>query len=99
MIAYKLVRELKSGALAPLFINKKLRYAFGEWLTAEPHKTKGFAFRPGFHCTLKPEAPHLSTKDRVWIQVEIEDYVFFDRPESQGGRWALAQKIKPLKKV
>ena len=43
------------------------------WLDAEEHPTKGFAFRKGFHCTLKPIAPHLSTKNRCWVEVEIED--------------------------
>ena len=99
MIAYKLVRKLKNGTLAPLFINKRLRYNLGVWLDAEAHETKGFAYRPGFHCTLQPEAPHLSKKDRVWIKVEIEDFEYFDRPESQGGKWALAQKLKPIEEL
>jgi hypothetical protein len=31
---------------------------------------------------------------RVWKQVEIEDYVELKRPESQGGVWYLAQRMK-----
>jgi hypothetical protein len=51
MIAYKLFRKLKDGSLAPLFINKKTRIPLNKWLDAEPHPTKGFAFRKGWHCT------------------------------------------------
>ena len=99
MIAYKLVRKLKSGELAPLFINKKLRLVFNKWLPAENHPTKGFAVRPGWHCCSDTFAPHLSKKDRVWVEVEIEDFVEIKRPESQGGIWYLANRIKFLKIV
>ena len=94
MEAYKLVRLLNDGTIAPLFINKKSRLPIGEWMEAEDHPTKGYAHRKGWHCTLKPVAPHLSVKGRVWIKVEIEDYEFYNRPESQGGTWVLAQKMK-----
>lgn len=93
MKAYKLMRLMKNGELAPLFINKKSRIPLNTWLNAESHPTKGFAYRKGWHCTLKPIAPHLSEKDRIWVEVEIEDYVFFERPKTQGGRWVLAQKM------
>lgn len=99
MKAYKLVRKLKSGLLALLFINKKLRYIPGIWCKAESYPTKGFALRPGFHCCSKPEAPHLSLKGRVWVEVSIEDYEEIQRPESQGGLWYLAQKMKVMKEV
>lgn len=99
MIAYKLIRKLKDGSLSPLFINKRSRLPIGEWLTAELYPTKGFAVRQGWHCTIKPIAPHLSTKNRVWIEVEIEDYSFYERPESQGGTWVLAQKMKILREI
>ena len=96
MIAYKLIRKLKDGSLSPLFINKTQRIPIGEWLIAENHPTKGFAVRQGWHCTLEPIAPHLSTKDRVWVMVEIEDFEYYNRPESQGGTWVLAQKMKVI---
>jgi hypothetical protein len=99
MIAYKLFRKLKDGSLAPLFINKKSRIPLNQWLDAEPHLTKGFAFRKGWHCTLEPKAPHLSTKDRVWAEVEIDNYEYYNRPESQGGTWVLAQKIKVIREL
>lgn len=96
MIAYKLLRKRKNGTLAPLFINKTMTIPVGEWLEAEDHPTPGYAHRPGWHTLLQPVAPHLSEKDRVWAMVEIEDYEFFHRPENQGGKWALAQKMRVL---
>jgi len=99
MRAYKLIRKMKDGSLSPLFINKKNRIPLNEWLVAESHPTKGFAFRKGWHCTLKPIAPHLSTKDRVWVEVEIEDFEYYNRPESQGGTWVLAQRMKVIREL
>ena len=100
MIAYKLVRKLKDGSLSPLFINKKARLPLGIWLDAEDHKTKGYAHRKGWHCILKPEAPHLYKKEsRVWIEVEVYDYEFYHRPKNQGGTWVLAQKMKIIKEL
>ena len=96
MIAYKLCRQLKNGEISPLFINKKKRLPFNEWLNAEPHPTKGFAFRPFWHCTSLPIAPHLSMKGRVWVKVEIDDFIEYNRPALQGGKWFLAKRIKLL---
>ena len=99
MKAYKLIRKLKNGSLSPLFINKKSRIPIGIWLDAEEHPTKGFAVRKGWHCTLKPIAPHLSTNGRVWVEVEIEDTELYNRPESQGGTWVLAQRMKVIREL
>ena len=91
MIAYKLMRKMKDG-YAPLFINKKQRLHNGLTYPALFHPTKGFAERMGWHCTLKPEAPHLKEDidNRVWVEVWLEgDIEFYDRPESQGGTWVL----------
>ena len=99
MIAYKLVRKMKDGSLAPLFINKKLRLPIGEWLEAENHPTPGFAIRAGWHCCFKPVAPHLKETGRTWIKVEIEDYSKYKRPESQGGAWLLANRMKVLGEI
>ena len=99
MKAYKLVRKLKDGSLAPLFINKKSRLPIGTPIKAEAHLTKGFAFRPGWHCTLTPSAPHLSVKNRVWVEVEVEDFEIHNRPASQGGSWVLAQKMTIIKEL
>lgn len=99
MRAYKLVRKLKNGSLAPLFINQRHRFEIGVTYKAESHKTKGFAYRPGWHCCLKPEAPHLTEKNRVWVEVEISGTKLYDRPESQGGTWVLADTLKVVKEL
>lgn len=96
MIVYKLFRELKNGDITSLFINKKERLVKGVWLEAKEYPTDGYKFRPYWHCTEKPEAPHLSEKNRVWLKVEISDYEVFDRPEHQGGKWYLAKNMKIL---
>jgi hypothetical protein len=99
MKAYKLLRVKKDGNLYPLFINKTVPTPIGEWLEAECIPTNGFAVRCGFHCTFTPWAPHLKTElasgeKRVWVECEVEDYTTYDRPESQGGAWILAQRMK-----
>jgi hypothetical protein len=100
MKAYKLVKQRKDGTLGPLFINTRQRIKIGTWLPAEAHRKKGFAFRPGWHCTAKPSAPHIHNKpDRVWWEVEIDDFTEFPRPRNQGGMWYLAQKIKFIKQL
>ena len=96
MIAYKLLRKRKNGTLGPLFINQKQIITIGKWLQAENHPTKGYALRPGWHTTAKPEAPHLSMKDRVWMKVEISNYEKIVRPQSQGVFWWLAKQMKVL---
>lgn len=90
---------MKDGSLSPLFINQKSRIPLGEWMEAECHPKKGFAVRQGWHCTLAPNAPHLSEKNRVWVEVEVEDTELYDRPESQGGTWVLAQKMKIIREI
>jgi len=99
MKAHKLVRLMKDGSFSSLFIGKKNRLPIGEWIDAECIPTKGFAVRPGWHCTKEPVAPHLSTKDRVWVRVEIKNYTEFLRPEAQGGLWYLSKKMKILNVV
>lgn len=99
MKAYKLLRVAKDGQLHPLFINRKEPTPFGVWLKAECYPTKGFAVRQGWHATFKPLAPHLSMQlasgeKRIWCEIEVEDWASYDRPESQGGAWILAQRMK-----
>ena len=98
MIAWKLFRLMKDGSIAPLFINKRLRLAPGIWYEAELIPTDGFSPRKGFHVTAEPIAPHLNSKKehRVWRKVEIEDYTELIRPESQGGLWYLANRMRVL---
>jgi len=90
---------MKDGTISPLFIHKTMRLPTGKWLDAKLYPTKGFAIRKGWHCTLKPIAPHLSTKGRVWIKVEVDDYKTFKRPKSQGSTWLLAQRMKVIKEI
>jgi hypothetical protein len=94
MVGYKLFRLMKDDSLAPLFINKRQRLQHDCWYDAEAHRTKGFAFRPGWHVCTEPIAPHLSEKGRVWRKVEVEDFVYIERPVQQGKFWMLANKMK-----
>ncbi len=99
MKAYKIMRIGRDGNLYPLFINKKEITPLNEWLTAECHPTKGFAVRQGWHCCFKPLAPHLklnlkSGERRTWVECDAKDYQAYDRPESQGEAWILADKMK-----
>lgn len=99
MTVYKLFRKAKDGKLYPLFINRKEETVFHEWLKAECYPTKGFAVRQGWHCCFKPYAPHLKTElangeQRVWVECDAEDCTTYNRPESQGGTWVLAQLLR-----
>lgn len=97
MKAFKLMRLRKNGTLGSLFINCKKVYPIGEWMDAECIPTRGFAVREGWHCTFEKNAPHLSTRNRVWVEVEVDDFTTYERPESQGGAWILAQKMKIIR--
>ena len=66
MRGYKLFRKRKNGTLGSLFINRKLIIEQNKWLKSEPHKTEGFAFRPGWIVVQHQKGPHLSMKERVW---------------------------------
>lgn len=97
--AYKLFRKRRDGSISPLFINAKQRIPVGKWLRAESHPTKGFAYRPGWHCVPKKRAPHLSTKGRVWCVVEVRGVKRFQRPKGHGGEWILANQMKVVKEL
>ncbi len=105
MKAYKLLRLLKKdGLLHPLFINKENPTPLGVWMRAECFPTKGFAVRKGFHCCFTPLAPHLKMKlsngeQRVWVECDVEDWETYDRPESQGGAWILAQRMRLVRVI
>jgi len=91
---YKLFRLRKDGTIGPLFINASQRIEVGKWYEAEDHPTPGYQRRPGWHATLKPVAPHLCERNRVWCEVRLTGCSRFNRPQSQGGTWVLARKIK-----
>lgn len=95
--AFKLFRKRKKdGAVTSLFINSGVRLPQGQWLKAEDHKKKGFAHRPGWHCSLAPEAPHLGEKGREWWEVEVCNWKLLERPHIQGGAWVISEWIKLL---
>ena len=97
VLAYKLIRvRNRDQTLGPLFINRRQVIPIGEWLPAESHPTKNFAYRPGWHASHAPDAPHLSTKGRAWYLVEIADFKELRRPETQGGLWYIAQWLRVI---
>jgi hypothetical protein len=96
---WKLFRLRKNGTLGPLFINRRQVVPVGgDFLPAEAHKTAGFAYRPGWHATPNPVAPHLKKKPkhetRVWCKVELKDVQPINKPEKQGGKWYLAGAMR-----
>lgn len=99
MKAYKLLKVRKDGSLGSLFIDARARLPVGEWMPAKPHSKRGYAFRPGWHCLAKPEAPHLSKSGRRFWEVEIGEFEVFFRPASQGGKWFLAKWMKLVREV
>lgn len=94
MRGYKLLRVRADGSLGPLFINRKQKLEVGRWYEAESHPTKGFAFRPGWHILAEQNAPHLSKRGRKWARVEFQKFQKHRRPESQGGLWFLAERMR-----
>ena len=95
VMGWKLFRRRKNGTLGPLFINRRLVITVGYWHEAEDHKTSGYAHRPGWHACLNPIAPHLKQGgDRVWCRVELQGCQLYKRPESQGGEWVLAKRMR-----
>lgn len=38
-------------------------------------------------------------EQRVWVECEVDDFSTYNRPESQGGTWILAQRIKIIKEL
>ena len=93
MIAYKQFKIDKSGNLHPLFVYATDTIPVGEWLTAKPgprtatgkvkSKLGPLAYRPGWHLSEAPYAPHIGVKedgrirymrpDTVWAMCEIDD--------------------------
>jgi hypothetical protein len=91
---FKLFHKRKNGSLGPLFINRKQVILPNVWIPAEPHQTKGYKYRPGWHVCDKPKAPHLTEGGREWRHVSVSGVTELDRPVSQGGKWWLAKWIK-----
>ena len=38
-------------------------------------------------------------EQRVWVECEVEDFSTYNRPESQGGTWILAQRMKVVSEL
>lgn len=92
-VGYKLFRETRNG-LRSLFIDRRRELPEGTWLKYKSVPTKGYAVRPGWHVLLKPDAPHLSEKGRVWRKVYMRGILGrHERPASQGGTWYTAEEI------
>lgn len=93
MIAYKQFRIDKSGNLHPLFVFANDTIPVGKWLIAKagPRTETGkvisklgpLAYRPGWHLSEAPYAPHIGIKengkikyqkpDTVWAECEVYD--------------------------
>lgn len=98
MILYKLFRLKKNNKITSLFINKSKELELGKWLKSKKYPTKGFAIRPGWHCTEKPIAPHLSLKGRIWYKIQAKNLIEKKVPKNQGNKWYIAKEIKILEK-
>ena len=105
MIAYKQFRIDKGGKLHPLFVFANETVPVGEWLKAkegirtENGKVKSklgpLAYRPGFHLSEAPYAPHIGVKengkvkymrpDTVWCECEIYDEIDYTLEASLNG--------------
>lgn len=99
MKAYKLLKKRRDGSLGPLFINASQHIPIGKWLESEDHPTKGYAHRPGWHACMDLKAPHMKMGGRIWCEVELEDYRELKRPESQGTKWFIANRMKVVKEL
>lgn len=59
----------------------------------------------GWHCCYKPVAPHIadelkSGEKRIWMRCEAKGIIKkYDRPESQGGAWLLAEWLRPVELI
>lgn len=92
--AYKLLRKRKNGTLGSLFVDRRTVLVTGQWYEAVNHQPRSLKERPGWHCLLRPCAPHLSSRDRVWCEVMVRDVAVLSRPASQGGAWLLAREMR-----
>ena len=96
---YKLFRQRTDGTLGSLFFVRKQIIPLGVWLEAYGFHKKGYAYRPGWHCTKHPVAPHLYSKKepRVWAEVELKGVTELWRPGAQGGLWYIADHMRVLR--
>ena len=86
MIAYKQFRIDKSGNLHPLFVFANETIPVGEWIVAKegPRTENGkvksklgpLAYRPGWHLSEAPFAPHIGVKENGKIKYMKPDTVW-----------------------
>ena len=112
MIAYKQFRIDKSGNLHPLFVFANETIPVGKWLIAKagPRMENGkvasklgpLAYRPGWHLSEVPYAPHIGVKengkvkymkpDTVWAECEVydeQDYTWMAQLNGKGHKACL----------
>lgn len=103
---YKLL-EVHGGKLYPLYVNAKEETPIHEWLEAKcgeiteegkvkAGKLKKLAFRPGWHTSRLPYAPHIGKKvngeimamhdNQVWCECFIKDEVNYQEKADKNGR-------------
>ena len=105
MIAYKQFRMDKSGKLHPLFVFANEEIPVGVWLKAkegertEQGKVKSklgpLAYRPGWHLSEAPYAPHIGLKengkirymrpDTVWALCDINSTINYTKEARNNG--------------
>lgn len=107
MKAYKLLRIKKDGNLYPLYVNAEIPTPIGVWLEAEygemtnngkvKSKLGELAFRPGWHASSIPYAPHIGKKgesgkiefmsdDHVWCECECASDINYQPLVNENGR-------------
>ena len=105
MIAYKLFRIDKEGRLHPMFVLANQTIPLGRWLDAKagPKDKNGYVrskigpliYRPGWHLSEMPYAPHLGVgwhdkvkplkPDMVWTKCLIDDRKDFTKDVEKNG--------------
>ena len=105
MIAYKQFRLDKSGNLHPLFVYANETIPVGEWITAKEgertadgkvkSKLGPLAYRPGWHLSEAPYAPHIGIKengkvsymkpDTVWALCMVNDTINYTKKARKNG--------------
>lgn len=86
LVVFKQFRIDKSGDLHPLFVNSEEIIETRKWLTAtEGERTKNgkvksklgpLAYRPGWHLSEAPYAPHIGIKEDGVIKYQRQDTVW-----------------------
>ena len=86
LISYKQFRIDKSGNLHPLFVSVDQKIPVGEWIVASEgertadgkvkSKLGPLAYRPGWHLSEAPYAPHIGVKENGVVKYQRSDTVW-----------------------